>query len=176
MKLLLKLSQCMLTLRFRVQMRVKMICGRGQKPPYQSERQSSDVNNSWIPSRQLCDGKKGGEGAARRRRGWSVAATNYNCQSGLGILPPRPKGLRFGQGESPLDVVGMDMLLDISAQWTTIGSGGHRCRQDCCFNWQMRSDFGGGGKGGGEEEELPPLSSLSRQLALSHLGPPPTSK
>ena len=61
MKLLLKLSPCMLTLRFRVQMRVKMICGdRGQKPPYQSERQSSDVNNSWILSRQLCGGKKGG--------------------------------------------------------------------------------------------------------------------
>ena len=53
-----------------------------------------------------------------------MAATNYNCQSGLGVLPPRPTGLRFGQGESPLDVVGMDMLLDISAQWTTIGSGG----------------------------------------------------
>ena len=60
MKLLLKLSPCMLTLRFRVQMRAKMTCGRGQKPPYQSERESSDVNNSWILSRQLCDGKKGG--------------------------------------------------------------------------------------------------------------------
>ena len=43
----------MLTLRFRVQMRVKMICGdRGQKPPYQSEdnRQMSTIPGFSVGS------------------------------------------------------------------------------------------------------------------------------
>ena len=85
----------MLTLRFRVQMRAKMTCGRGQKPPYQSERQSSDVNNSWILSRQLCDGKKV-DRARRVEEGvevWQQRIITVNQASEFSRPGPRGSGL-----------------------------------------------------------------------------------
>ena len=81
----------------------------------------------WAATVSVQKGEIGEAG----KKSWSVAATNYSCQS-----VPKFWSLEW-------QAVNVSLLENIVYLSFSGNNGGHRCRQHCCFNWQMRSDFGG---------------------------------